>query len=87
MPDHSTLSKNRHGRFRNSALFRPLFEAVVSPPWTKPPGVRPPRSSRSSSHPLTQRLSGLVFFAYADNDLIDLKTAMIVDVEASRAVR
>jgi transposase len=26
--DHSTFSKNRHGRFRNSDLFRHLFEVV-----------------------------------------------------------
>ena len=29
VPDHSTFSVNRHGRFRNSAIFRKLFEAVV----------------------------------------------------------
>src|SRR5215207_8758006 len=29
VPDHSTFSKNRHGRFRESNLFRYLFEAVV----------------------------------------------------------
>jgi transposase len=29
VPDHSTFSKNRHGRFRESALFRRLFEEVV----------------------------------------------------------
>jgi transposase len=29
VPDHSTFSKNRHGRFRESDLFRHLFEAVV----------------------------------------------------------
>jgi transposase len=29
VPDHSTFSKNRHGRFRESNLFRRLFEAVV----------------------------------------------------------
>jgi IS5 family transposase len=29
VPDHSTFSKNRHGRFRESALFRRLFERVV----------------------------------------------------------
>jgi transposase len=26
VPDHSTFSVNRHGRFRNSAIFRKLFE-------------------------------------------------------------
>ena len=28
VPDHSTFSKNRHGRFRDSDLFRRLFETV-----------------------------------------------------------
>jgi transposase len=30
VPDHSTFSKNRHGRFRESNLFRHLFENVLS---------------------------------------------------------
>ncbi len=30
IPNHSTFSKNRHGRFRDSGLFRKLFEEVVS---------------------------------------------------------
>ena len=30
VPDHSTFSKNRHGRFRQSGLFRRLFEAVLA---------------------------------------------------------
>jgi transposase len=29
VPDHSTFSKNRHGRFRESDLFRQLFEQLV----------------------------------------------------------
>jgi transposase len=29
VPDHSTFSANRHGRFRDSDLFRHVFEAVV----------------------------------------------------------
>jgi transposase len=29
VPDHSTFSKNRHGRFRESDLFRQLFEIVL----------------------------------------------------------
>ena len=29
VPDHSTFPKNRHGRFRESGLFRHLFEAVL----------------------------------------------------------
>ena len=30
VPDHSTFSKNRHGRFRDSDLLRCLFETVVA---------------------------------------------------------
>ena len=30
VPDHSTFSKNRHGRFRYSDLLRHLFETVVA---------------------------------------------------------
>ena len=30
VPDHSTFSKNRHGRFRDSDLFRKVFEDVVA---------------------------------------------------------
>jgi len=30
VPDHSTFSKNRHGRFRDSDLFRHLFETVLA---------------------------------------------------------
>ena len=30
VPDHSTFSKNRHGRFRDSDLLRHLFETVVA---------------------------------------------------------
>lgn len=29
MPDHSTISKNRHGRFRESQVFRLLFETIL----------------------------------------------------------
>ena len=31
VPDHSTFSKNRHGRFRDSDLLRELFETTVAP--------------------------------------------------------
>ena len=30
IPDHSTFSKNRHGRFRESELLRHLFETTVA---------------------------------------------------------
>jgi transposase len=145
VPDHSTFSKNRHGRFRESGLFRNLFEAVVqrcmdeglvggegfavdasliqadankqrSRPggeWKAQDHARAaPRAVReylatldeaawgtatdvqpkfvSPSDPAAQwtgALRGPAFFAYADNYLIDLHSAVIVDVEASRAVR
>jgi transposase len=29
VPDHSTFSKNRHGRFRQGDVFRRVFETVV----------------------------------------------------------
>jgi len=29
IPDHSTFSKNRHGRFRDSSIFRDLFETIL----------------------------------------------------------
>jgi transposase len=29
VPDHSTFSKNRHGRFRDSDLLRKVFETTV----------------------------------------------------------
>lgn len=30
IPDHSTFSKNRHGRFRDSDMLRHVFETVVT---------------------------------------------------------
>lgn len=30
MPDHSTFSKNRHGRFRDSDVLRHVFKTVVA---------------------------------------------------------
>src|SRR6516162_10617352 len=30
IPDHSTFSKNRHGRFRQSGVFREVFAEIVS---------------------------------------------------------
>jgi transposase len=145
VPDHSTFSKNRHGRFRESDLFRRLFETVVQRCMAEGlvggegfavdagliqadankqrslPGAEwieevhtaaAPRAVReylatldeaawgaatevqpkfvSPSDPAAQwtgAMRGPAFFAYADNYLIDLKAAVIVDVEATRAVR
>jgi IS5 family transposase len=144
VPDHSTFSKNRHGRFRDCDLLRKLFETVVrrcmaeglvdgaafavdasliaadankqrsaagsdDVDWEAIARTR--RSVReyldtrdeaawgaasetvpkfiSKSDPAAQWTGahkGHAFFAYADNYLIDLKAAIIVDVEATRAI-
>jgi len=65
----------------------------ISTHWTMLPGAPPTRSGRkfiSKSDPAAQwtgALKGHAFFAYAANYLIDLDHAIIVDVEASRAIR
>ena len=145
VPDHSTFSKNRHGRFRECDLFRRLFEVVVqrcldegliggegfavdasliqadANKQRSLPGAEwiaqdhpsdAPRAVReylatldeaawgaatevepkfvSPSDPAAQwtgALRGPAFFAYADNYLIDLKAAVILDVEALRSMR
>ncbi|RXT43408.1 IS5/IS1182 family transposase [Bosea sp. Tri-44] len=145
VPDHSTFSKNRHGRFRESDLLRELFETTVrrciaeglvggegfavdaslikadanrqrsaeaSEPvdwddlartrravreyldtlddaaWGAASEAKPKFISRSDpAAQWTGALKGHAFFAYATNYLIDLDHAVIVDVEASRAIR
>ncbi len=146
VPDHSTFSKNRHGRFRDSDLFRHVFERVVArciaeglvggqtfasdasliqadanrqysaPKERWDPALidveEAPRAVReyldvlddaafgaasevepkfvSYFDPASQwtgAMKGPAFFAYADNYLIDTENAVILDVEASRAIR
>jgi hypothetical protein len=142
VPDHSTFSKNRHGRFRDSDLLRKVFETTVqrcmaeglvggegfavdasmikadanrqrSVPgseWQVPEvanhavreylavldeaafGAATPVVPKFISHAdpasrWTGANGGLAFFAYCTNYLIDLKHAVIVDVEATTAVR
>jgi transposase len=145
VPDHSTFSKNRHGRFRDSDLLRELFETTVrrcieeglvggegfavdasliradankqrsaegSEPvdwddlartrrsvreyldtldeaaWGAASEVTPKFVSRSDpAAQWTGAPKGHAFFAYATNYLIDLDHAVIIDVEASRAIR
>ena len=142
VPDHSTFSKNRHGRFRDSDLLRQLFETVVRRCMAEglvggegfavdasliaadanrqrcvpgEQGLPPEAASRAideylavlddaafgGATPVTPKFispadpasrwtganKGLAFFAYATNYLIDLDHAVIVDVEASTAVR
>src|SRR5438046_893581 len=145
VPDHSTFSKNRHGRFRDCDLLRKLFEPVVrrcmaaglvegtafavdasliaadadkqrsaagsdevdwdaiartrrsvreyldtldEAAWGAASETVPKFISRSDpAAQWTGAHKGHAFFAYADNYLIDLKAAIIVDVEATRAIR
>lgn len=142
VPDHSTFSKNRHGRFRESDLLRQVFDTVLRRCMAEglvggegfavdaslikaeanrersvpgDPGLPPEASSRAideylavlddaafgGATPVTPKFispvdpaarwtaanKGPAFFAYATNYLIDLKHAVIVDVEASTAVR
>ncbi|HUO22106.1 MAG TPA: IS1182 family transposase [Caulobacteraceae bacterium] len=141
VPDHSTFSKNRHGRFRDSDLLRRLFETVVARCVTeglvggeafavdasmivadahRQRGVAgtadlDPASNRAVTEYLavlddaafgaatpvepkfvsptdpaarwTAARGGPAVYAYADNYLIDLKNAVIMDVEATTAVR
>jgi transposase len=142
VPDHSTFSKNRHGRFRESDLLRQLFETVVRRCMAEglvggegfavdasliaadanrqrcvpgEEGLPKEAASRAideylavlddaafgGATPVTPKFispadpasrwtganKGLAFFAYATNYLIDLDHAVIVDVEASTAVR
>jgi transposase len=142
VPDHSTFSKNRHGRFRDSNLLRELFETTVArcmaeglvggegfavdasmiradanrqrsvpgseglPPEAAGHAVREylavlDDAAFGAATPVTPKFissadpasrwtganGGLAFFAYSDNYLIDLKHAVIMDVEATTAVR
>lgn len=141
VPDHSTFSKNRHGRFRESNLFRKLFETVVARCMKERlvggeafavdasmivadahrrrgvPKVEDldPTSSRAVAEYLsvlddaafgaatpvepkalspvdpaaryTAAAEGPVVYAYSDNYLIDVKHAVIMDVEATTAIR
>jgi transposase len=142
VPDHSTFSKNRHGRFRDSDLLRHVFETVVRRCMAEGlvggdgfavdaslikadasrqkgieglRGLAPEMSSRAIDEYLavlddaafggatevtpkfispadpaarwTGAHGGQAFFAYSNNYLIDLDHAIIVDVEASTAVR
>src|SRR3990172_6147760 len=145
LPDHSAFSRARNDRFRDSDIFRRVFERIVSAciaaglvggegfavdasliaadankcrstpggEWNK--DIDPETASRavreylatlddpafgaasdvtpkfvSPSDPAAQwtgALRNAAFFAYADNYLIDVKFGVIMDVEASRAIR
>ena len=123
VPEHSTFSKNRHGRFRDCDLLRKHasliaadankqrsaagsddvdWEAIArtrrsvreyldtldEAAWGAASDTIPKFISRSDpAAQWTGAHKGHAFFAYADNYLIDLKAAIIVDVAATRAIR
>jgi transposase len=142
VPDHSTFSKNRHGRFRDSDLLRHLFETIVARCMTEglvggegfaadaslikadanrqrgvpgAEGLPPEAASRAideylavledaafgGATPVVPKFispadpaarwtgadKGPAYFAYSTNYLIDLDHAVIVDVEATTAIR
>src|SRR5580692_10783393 len=109
VPDHSTFSKNRHGRFRDSDLLRQVFETVVARCMAEGlvggegfavdasviaadahrqrgvtgTGDLAPISKRA----VTEYLAVLNDAAFGGATLVDLKHAVIMDVEATTAVR
>src|SRR5262245_10009991 len=145
IPDHSAFSRARNERFRNSDIFRRVFERVVeaciaaglvggeglavdaslivadankqrSIPGSEWQKTRDPETASravkeylatlddaafgaasevmpkfvSPSDPAAQwtgAMRGPAFFAYADNYLVDVKFGVIVDVQATRAIR
>src|SRR5271156_1342269 len=145
LPDHSAFSRARNERFRDSAIFRSVFQRVVEAciaaglvggdgfavdasliaadanKQRSIPGIdwdksRAPEKASSAvkeylatldatafgaasdvtpkfvspSDPAAQwtgAMRGPAFFAYSDNYLIDVKVGIIMDVEASRAIR
>ena len=145
IPDHSAFSRARNDRFRDSGIFRSVFERVVGsciaaglvggegfavdasliiadtnkqrsipgPQWSKELDTQAvSRATKeylatldnaafgaasevtpkfvSPSDPAAQwtgAMRGPAFFAYADNYLVDVKSGIIMDVEASRAIR
>src|SRR4051812_8469126 len=142
VPDHSTFSKNRHGRFRQSDLLRRLFEAVlrrcidqglvggenfavdaslIKADANRQKGIEgerglPEQATGRAVHEYLAVLDdaafgaatevipkfvspadpaarwtgahgGQAFFAYSTNYLIDTDHAIIVDVEATTAIR
>jgi transposase len=142
VPDHSTFSKNRHGRFRQSDLLRRVFETVlrrcireglvggealavdaslIRADANRQKGIEGERglpahatgraveeylavlddaafgaatevtpkfiSSADPAARWTGAHGGQAFFGYSTNYLIDVDNAIIVDVEATTAIR
>src|SRR5215831_3032987 len=96
IPDHSAFSRARNERFGESDIFRHVFERAVKEylatlddaAFGAASDVTPKFVSRSDpAAQWTGAMRGPAFFAYANNYLIDVKFGVIIDVEASRAIR
>ena len=83
----------RMGQGSRPGNSEPGREGVSVEPSTPQPSARRAMSRPGLSRRLIQRtqwtgaMRGPAFFAYADNYLIDVKFGIIMDVEASRAIR
>ena len=97
IPDHSAFSRARNERFRDSGILRVVFErravkeylaTLDDAAYGAATDVTPKFVSPSDpAAQWTGAMRGPAFFAYANNYLIDVKFGLIVDVEASRAIR
>ena len=89
VPDHSTFSENRHGRFRESDVFRHLFESVLlrcmAEGLVGASGRRISQTDPEASYTAAHRARGI--YAYSTNYLVDTDHGIIVDVEATTANR
>ena len=80
VPDHSTFSKNRHGRFRESDVYRVLFEEVVEQ-CRQAGGAK--YLSPTDPAAAWNIKEGRGRFGYFNNYLVDTDHPIIVDVEAT----
>jgi transposase len=74
VPDHSTFSVNRHGRFRDSDIFRHVFEAVVRACMvgTRAPNTRGRRVLEWSGRRRSQRRSQAAQGDLADGPVLGM---------------
>jgi transposase len=99
VPDHSTFSKNRHGRFREAGIFREVFERLAQVSRTvreyleelereNPVGdaeAVPEQVSTTDPDARWCSKGGPARMAYFDNYLMDAISRVIVEVEATPA--
>ena len=96
VPDHSSFSRNRHCRFRDSDAFRQLFETVVERCIAE--GLDAGEGFAIDATPKYLSMTDPAarwtaapgcpaFYAYSTNYLVDVESGVIVDVEATAAHR